>query len=65
MATRLPRYVVAVEGLALEEIEEIELPRLPVEGDTVNTNYGVCIVTRTEPVAEGSQFEGRIVCRLP
>ena len=65
MAATLHRFVVAVEGMALEEIEEIELPRLPVEGDTVNTNYGVCIVTRTEPVAEGSEFEGRIVCRLP
>ena len=65
MAPTLHRFVVAVEGMALEEIEEIELPRLPVEGDTVNTNYGVCIVTRTEPVAEGSEFEGRIVCRLP
>ncbi len=65
MATTLHRFVVAVEGLALEEIEEIELPRLPVEGDTVSTNYGMCIVTRTEPVAEGSEFEGRIVCRLP
>jgi hypothetical protein len=65
MATTLHRFVVAVEGLALEEIEEIELPRLPVEGDTVSTNYGMCIVTRTEPAAEGSEFEGRIVCRLP
>ena len=65
MATTLHRFVVAVEGMALEEIEEIELPRLPVEGDTVSTNYGMCIVTRTEPVAEGSEFEGRIVCRLP
>jgi hypothetical protein len=57
--------VVTVEGLPLDEIEEIELPRLPVEGDTINTNFGVCVVTPTEPVAEGSQFEGRIVCRLP
>jgi hypothetical protein len=58
----LHRFVVAIEGLPLEEIE---LPRLPVEGDTITTNYGVCVVTRTEPVEEGSQFEGRIVCRLP
>lgn len=65
MATTLHRFVVAVEGMALEEIEEIELPRLPVKGDTVSTNYGMCIVTRTEPAAEGSEFEGRIVCRLP
>jgi hypothetical protein len=58
------RYVVTVEGLPLDEVEEIELPRLPVEGDTITTNFGVCVVTRTEPVAEGSQFEGRIVCRM-
>jgi hypothetical protein len=60
----LHRFVVTVEGLPLDEIEEIELPRLPVEGDTITTNFGVCVVTRTEPVAEGSQFEGRIVCRM-
>jgi hypothetical protein len=59
------RFVVTVEGLPLDEIEEIELPRLPVAGDTISTNYGMCVVTRTEPVAEGSQFEGRIVCRFP
>jgi len=61
----LHRYVVTVEGLPLDEIEEIELPRLPVEGDTISTNYGMCLVTRTEGVPEGSQFEGRIFCRLP
>jgi len=61
----LHRYVVTVEGLPLDEIEEIELPRLPVVGDTISTNYGMCVVTRTEPVAEGSQFEGRIFCRFP
>jgi hypothetical protein len=61
----LHRYVVTVEGLPLDETEEIELPRLPVAGDTITTNFGICVVTRTEPVAEGSQFEGRIVCRMP
>jgi hypothetical protein len=61
----LKRFVVTVEGLPLVETEEIELPRLPVEGDTISTNYGLCVVTRTEPVAEGSQFEGKIVCRMP
>jgi len=65
MAATLHRFVVAVQGMALEEIEEIELPRLPVEGDTVSTNYGMCIVIRTEPVPEGSEFACRIVCRLP
>jgi hypothetical protein len=61
----LQRFIVTVEGLPLEEIEEIELPRLPAEGEPIETRYGTCIVTRTETAAEGGQYAGRIFCRMP
>jgi hypothetical protein len=59
------RFIVTVEGLPLEEFEEIELPQLPVQGEPIETRYGTCIVTRTEDPEEGSQYQGRIVCRAP
>jgi hypothetical protein len=61
----LQRFIVVVEGLPLDEYEEIELPQLPAEGEPIETRYGTCIVTRTETAAEGGQHAGKIVCRLP
>ena len=61
----LQRFIVTVEGLPLEELEEIELPQPPAEGEPIETRYGTCIVTRTESAAEGSQFAGHIFCRMP
>jgi hypothetical protein len=59
------RFVITVEGLPLEEFEEIELPRLPSVGEPIETRYGTCVVTRTEDASDGSQYDGRIVCRTP
>jgi hypothetical protein len=61
----LERFIVVVEGLPLEEIEEIELLLPPAEGEPIETRYGTCIVTRTEGAAEGGQYAGRIFCRMP
>jgi hypothetical protein len=61
----LQRFIVTVEGLPLEEIEEIELLQLPAEGEPIETRYGTCIVTLTEPAADGGQYAGRIFCRMP
>ena len=59
------RFIVAVEGLPLEEIEEIELLQLPSEGEPIETRFGTCVVTGTEALADGSQYEGRITCAFP
>jgi hypothetical protein len=61
----LQRFIVVVEGLPLEEYEEIELPQPPAAGEPIETRYGTCIVTQTEAVADGGQYAGRIVCRMP
>jgi hypothetical protein len=59
------RFGVAVEGGTWEDVEDIELPRAPNAGDTIETKYGTCVVTRIEPAPEGGEHAGRIVCRLP
>jgi hypothetical protein len=59
------RFIITVEGLPLEEFEEIELPGFPAEGEPIETRYGTCVVTATEPTTDGSQYAGRIVCRFP
>jgi hypothetical protein len=59
------RFIVTVEGLPLEEFEEIELPGLPVKGEPIETRYGTCVVTATEPVQDGGQYAGRIICSFP
>jgi len=61
----LQRFILTVEGSSFEEIDEIELPRLPGDGDPIETKLGTCLVVRTEALDDASQYSGRIVCRLP
>jgi len=61
----VPRFILTVEGPNLEDLDEIELPRLPLEGDPVSTRFGMCLVTSTESLNNGGEFAGRIVCRMP
>jgi hypothetical protein len=58
------RYILNIEGV-IEEIEDVELPHLPVEGDPIETKYGTYVVTKTEDAPEGSSYDGRIFCRAP
>jgi hypothetical protein len=59
------RFAVAIEGTNWEDVQDMELPHPPEEGDTIETRYGTCVVTRIEAVSESSEHAGRIVCRLP
>jgi hypothetical protein len=61
----LERFILTVEGPNFQELDEIELPRSPADGDPIETNLGTCLVVRTEPLDDSSQYSGRIVCRLP
>lgn len=61
----MQQFILTVEGRGFEELDEIELPRLPQEGDPIETKLGTCLVVRTESAADGSNYDGRIVCRLP
>jgi hypothetical protein len=59
------RFAVAIEGRNWEDVQDMELPAAPEEGDTIETRYGTCVVMRIEAVPENSEHAGRIVCRLP
>ena len=58
------RFVVTIQGPGWEDVQSVELPRAPYEGDTIETQLGTCIVTAvTPPDPKGGT--GRITCRLP
>jgi hypothetical protein len=43
------RYLITIEGSGWQDVEEIELPRIPAEDDVIETKYGTCLVLRAEP----------------
>jgi hypothetical protein len=59
------RFMIKIEAATWEDIEDVELPRLPAVGDTIETKYGTCLVTQTEASPGSAQYQGKIVCRLP
>jgi hypothetical protein len=58
------RVTVKIEGSNWQDFQELELPALPREGDAIETRYGTCIVTHSDPSPD-SQGAGKIVCRFP
>jgi hypothetical protein len=59
------RFIVAVKGLNFDDFEDAELLQLPMEGDTIETRYGTCVVTAAEPLPDNKEYAGKITCRLP
>jgi hypothetical protein len=60
------RFILAVEGANLEDLEEIELLRLPLEGEPIETRYGTCVVTHTQGTEnDATPYAGKIFCRMP
>jgi hypothetical protein len=57
------RFVITIEGQGWTELDEVELPRPPAVGDTIETKFGLCLVTEAE-LSPGADH-GTIVCRLP
>ena len=60
----MQRFVLKIEGPAMTGVEELELPRLPQEGDPLETSLGSSIVTAARLLPEGAPYAGRITCRL-
>jgi hypothetical protein len=60
----IKRFIVTIEGAGWTDVEDVELPSLPSQGEPVETKYGTCIVTRAEPQRD-AEYEGKIDCRLP
>ena len=61
----MKRFLVTIEGSSWEDVHDLELPREPSEGDSIQTQYGACIVTKVESLPSKEKYDGKIVCRLP
>jgi hypothetical protein len=58
------RFLVTIEGGSWSDFQELELPRLPDEGELIETKYGTCIVDHSEPAQKTERYDGKIVCRV-
>jgi len=65
MICRVRRFILTVEGPNWTDSYEVELAALPNEGEPIETRYGTCLVTKAEPLPDGSRFAGKVVCRYP
>ena len=45
----MQRFAVTIEGAGWTDVQVMELPRLPREGELIETKYGTCRVTHSEP----------------
>jgi hypothetical protein len=62
----IQRFIVTIEGAGWSDVEDVELPTAPSEGDPIETKYGTCLVTSAEPELQPqSGYDGKISCRLP
>ncbi len=61
----MKRFLVTIEGLGWEDVLDVEMPREPNEGDSIQTQYGSCLVTKVEPSPDKEKYDGKIACRLP
>ena len=57
-------FIVTIEGPGWKDLQDIELPRLPDEGEPIETKYGVCLVTHVERTPGIERYDGTIVCRF-
>ncbi|HEU5065689.1 MAG TPA: hypothetical protein VFT86_07340 [Gaiellaceae bacterium] len=61
----IQRFIVTIEGPGWEDVQDVEMPRLPGEGEAIETRYGTCIVTKVEKPQTAEKYDGKIFCRLP
>jgi hypothetical protein len=58
----MQRFTVTIEGVGWTDVQVLELPRLPREGELIETKYGTCLVTHSESTPHPEPFDGKIVC---
>ena len=61
----MKRFIVTIEGPGWQDLQDVELPELPPEGDTIETRYGTGFVTGAELLPDSGEHAGKIVVRLP
>jgi len=60
----MERIIVTIQGPGFQDFQEMEVVRLPEEGELISTKYDNCVVTSVE-LTPDSDFLGKVVCRLP
>jgi hypothetical protein len=64
MIRLVQRFLVTIKGGSWSDFQEVELPRLPDEGELIETKYGTCIVERSEPAEKTERYDGKIICSV-
>ena len=59
MMWTIKRFMITIETPDWEDFEDVELPRLPVVGETIETKYGTCLVTQADASSGNSQYAGK------
>lgn len=60
----MARFIVTVEGPGWKDVEDVELPRLPDVGESLETKFGTMLVVQAEEAPDLTTYAGRIVCRF-
>jgi hypothetical protein len=60
----IERFLVTIEGSGWTDHEDVELPRLPDEGESIETKYGTLLIVQAEAAPDLGAYAGRIVVRM-
>jgi hypothetical protein len=60
----IARFLVTIEGHGWTEVEDVELPRLPDVGESLETKFGTMVVAQAEEAPDLASYAGRIVVRF-
>jgi hypothetical protein len=60
----IARFIVTIEGSGWTDHEDVELPRLPDVGESLETKYGTLLIAEAEDAPDLAAYAGRILCRM-
>ena len=60
----IERFIITIEGPGWTDVQDIELPRLPDEGELIETKFGTMRVAHSEAAPDLEAYAGKIVCRF-
>ena len=60
----IARFIVTIEGPGWTDVEDVELPRLPDVGESLETKFGTMLIAQAEEAPDLAEYAGRIVCRF-
>ncbi len=60
----IARFLITIEGPGWTDVQDVELPRLPDVGESLETKFGTLLVAHAEEAPDLAAYAGRIVCRM-